>query len=417
MLLLVNSKRSFSFALAFLALWWSVATTGACRGQSETVLTLEVVRAFDSRLPVLSDADMREVIAEGQRQIASRLAGGLEIRIRDRGSLDVADLFRRVTYRETDFYKALSPYRYDRKLGAQSPIFRDPVYQAKLDRFLRDWSVKSLAGFYPGQRVRNYAEAREATLRVYHERIGWLGTLRTAGGAPLVLPEPVAYQSYTDWLGLMYAQKEYDIVFTNTLIVLDTALTPYPHSITKHAKVGGSSFDSPAREAMGGRSLLVNTIEEFGGVPGLSRTRNVDAQKRNRLVGAILFAHEFAHAFYLIPDVYDHPPSCLMNSNFDNLDLEQAYEVLVKNPGACPKCQPYVESKSLEVKGRAALRAGRFREAGEQCRRAADILPEKLDSDRAARLATLRQCARDGYARAGDVARVRELEALLHPRR
>ena len=45
----------------------------------------------------------------------------------------------------------------------------------------------------------------------------------------------------------MKNQRDYDIIITNTLIVYDNFLEPYPHAVLRYAKVGGSSFKSPAR--------------------------------------------------------------------------------------------------------------------------------------------------------------------------
>lgn len=403
-------RRAFPVAVLLLVI---LSASGCRRPEGRKRIVLEVVRAFDPRLAILSDEDMRAVLEEGRNVIAAKLAGDITLEFRDNGKMSAGDLFLDTAYSDSDFYRTIGPYKYDMALGKDNPLFQSVGYRRSLVGFLRSWSIPSLKGFYPKERVGNYEQAAAATLRVYHDRIAWLRTLKAPDGSLLVADPAVSYQSYTEWLGMMHAQKRFDVVFTNTLIVLDTANNPYPHSITKHAKVGGSSFDSPARGAMGGRSVMVNIIEDFGGVPGISRERKVSRDRRNKLVGAVLFAHEFAHAFYLIPDVYDHPLSCLMNTNMENLDMEKAYDLLWTDRKPCPLCRPYVESKSLEIRGRAALANRDYAQAGALCYSAAAKLPEKLDMDRQARLTHLYTCARDGFSKAGQADRVAELDRLL----
>ena len=407
---------AFLFCSFGLSLFGLCAGSACSKADGRTKIVLEVVRSFDERLPFLSDSDMAAVLAEGQAVIAAKLAGDVSLSFRDNGRLSAAALFQEVPYQSTDFYRSIAPFRYDFRRGRASPMYRSVAYRRSLDAFLRAWSLPALAKFFPKDRVRTYAEAADATLRVYHEKLDWLKTLKAPDGSPLLQRPAVPYQSYTEWLAMMRAQKRFDVVFTNTLVVLDTANNPYPHSITKHAKVGGSSFDSPARTVMGGRSVMVNTLEEFGGIAGISRERKVSPDKRNKLVGAVLFAHEFAHAFYLIPDVYDHPASCLMNSTMENLDMEKAYELLWSDRKPCPLCRPYVHSKTLEIRAVALLKSGNYARAGELCLEAARTLPQKLDTDRDARLATLRTCARSAFLRAGLPGRAPKEDGLLKPR-
>jgi hypothetical protein len=355
-------------------------------GARRSGVTLDVVAAFDPRLPALSREDMTEVIAEARRIIAAKLGGEVPIAFRLRGTVTLEELFADTRYRSSDLYRELSPYKYDVALGAAMPLLQDDAYRRAALRFLEtQWDLASLRAFFPGKTVRSHEDALDELLRVYHAKVQWLLSRKTPGGEALLRVPFAPWQSYVEWLGYMNEQDDYDVIFTNGLIVLDLLTSLYPHSVCKHAKVGGSSFASPKREALDGMTLMVSTLEEYGGVDGISRTAGeTSAEMRDRILGGFVLAHEFGHAFYLIPDVYDHGDTCLMNSSFENLSFEEGYRLLVSDLSPCPKCRPWIDAKRYVVEAKRALARGEYKAAGDLFRKAEEATPEKIDGERAA---------------------------------
>jgi len=97
---------------------------------------------------------------------------------------------------------------------------------------------------------------------------------------------------------------------------------------------------------MAGFSILVNVFEDFGGIPSICTPfKNSEHSLRNKVIGAVLVAHELGHALYEIPDVYDHGDACLMNSSVHSLNNRQAYELMTEAMSHCPKCSSLAEQR------------------------------------------------------------------------
>lgn len=389
-----------------------LALTLACK-KGEIRIVLDVVSVMDTRLPTPSATDVKEMLAEAKRTIKLKLDDKLEIEFRDHGVKTPDEFFADVPYVGASFYAKMIKKKYDTVLQNKAALFAEPAYKAEVLSFLKNWDLKSLRGFFPKTIIASYEDAYAATLRAYHDRVAWLKGLKTAQGEPLLVMPPRPYQSYVDWKSLMFVQEKYDVVLTNTLIVMDYATTPYPHSVTKHAKVGGSSFESPKRKALAGGSLLVNTIETTGRIPGLSHEKQLPAEMANKLLGAILFAHEFAHAFYLIPDVYDHSASCLMNSSMEGADMEKSYRDLLAEKEPCKLCHPWIASRRNIILAEDYLKKGESDLAGDAYLQAAAILPERIDKDRRTYIEDLYDNARSAFKIHNNTAKLHEVDALI----
>jgi len=348
--------------------------------QESRKVTLDVIRAFDMRLPILSDDDLETVLEEAKRMISIKLVNGIKINFRDNGIIPLEDLFIDKSYRKGNFYKKLSTWQYDMNQGENLPLFNKRVFKKRIIRFLRQWDINSLRDFFPDKAISSYEDVFYNLMSVYHSKIKWLKTLKITDNEKLVIEPLPSYQSFIEWMGYMWNQNQYDIVFTNGIIIYDHLSEPYPHAICKHAKVGGASFFSPKRTVLDGRILMVNIFEEYGNIQGICNSIEQSSKElKNKILGSFYFAHEFGHAFYMIPDVYDHGDTCLMNSSIQNLDNVTGYNLLISDLSACHKCKPWLIAKEFIIKAGLAYKNLDYNGAAELYIKGANETPKLID--------------------------------------
>ncbi|OHD53592.1 MAG: hypothetical protein A2Y33_06630 [Spirochaetes bacterium GWF1_51_8] len=316
----------------------------------EITVRLDIVQAFDSNLPMIGGSDSEQILSEAERILKAKFGSTIHFIFEDHGQIPVDDLFKDKTYQNTKLYESWKPYKYDLKLGKEMPVFSDPAFKKQVVSFLQMFSLASLSNYFPGVAIKDYDHAAELVMGVYHSKILWLKTLKTAKGKPVLYPDNPAQQSFVEWYTMMEKQDRYDIVIANSLIVMDLITSPFPHSVCKHAKVGGANFNSPARKAFDGNAVMINILEEYGNIPGISAGgKPLSNEMKNKVIGAVLLAHEIGHAFFHIPDVYDHPLSCLMNTPSAEVSYPELYRLLLEDLTPCPKCQPWVEAKQYSL--------------------------------------------------------------------
>jgi len=378
-------------------------------------VTLEVVCAFDPRLPVLSNSDLKEVLDETRRVLSSKLGTGLKLAFHDNGTIPLDALFKDRGYRKTRLYRSYAPWKYDMDQGDQMDIFSDSDAKGWMIEFLKQWDIDALKGFFPRQDIKTYDDAHFHLMKTYHGKIKWLKTLRDKNGAPLILEPPAPFQSYVEWMCMMREQDRYDMVITNQLIIFDDLGRPYPHAVTKHAKVGGSSFISPKRKALDGTSVMISILETYGEVDGLSMIgSSVPREGKNKILGGFLMAHELGHAFYLLFEAYDHGEACLMNSAFEEMqDYYQGYRILTRDMSACPKCRPWVAAKGWVVRAHRAFEMKDYLSAGQLYLKGAAATPEHVDGDYNAYMKRLYRRALDAFKGAGDSEGMARAKKLL----
>jgi hypothetical protein len=380
-----NSIISICFLIAALVIHVSQSysqsgSTVTPADQASRKVTLDVIRAFDMRLPVLSDDDFETVLKEAKRIISIKLGNRIKINFRDNGKIPLEDSFKDKSYRKVNFYKKLSAWQYDLNQGENLPLLDKKIFRKKIIRFLRQWDINSLRDFFPDKAISSYEDVFYNLMSVYHSKVKWLKTLKITGNEKLVLEPLPPYQSFVEWLGYMWNQNQYDIVFTNGLIIYDHLSEPYPHAICKHAKVGGASFFSPKRTVLDGRSLMVNIFEEYGNIQGICNSIEKSSKElKNKILGGLYFAHDFGHAFYMIPDVYDHGDTCLMNSSFQNLDNVKGYNLLISDLSACHKCKPWLIAKEAIIKAGLAYKNLDYNRAAELYIKGANETPKLVD--------------------------------------
>lgn len=317
------------------------------------VLPLVLVQAYDPRLPAPDAADVSEIMEIFVHLLKTKLGDGVRVQVEDRKVRSLEELFASSKHAEDEDFRKEVAFQYELARGASSPRFTDSVQRDVRVGFLKQWPLNSLNSMMAGAGSKSYDEFHDRLIAVYHEKIEWLKGLRTPGGAPVLRVPLEPMQSEIHWRGLLAAQDEFDILITNTFILLDDTRAPFPHSVLKHAKIGGAASRSPRRKAMDGQSLLVNVFEELGDVEGIRVPGPpIDRALRNKLIGANLLAHEFGHAYFRIPDVYDHPEDCLMNSSGHTLDHRAAFFALMRTEAPCRKCEPYLMVKMAQSAAR-----------------------------------------------------------------
>ncbi len=259
-------------------------------------------------------------------------------------------------------------------LKAPERIWR---HKDKIGEFLKRWQLDSLQGFRPKKPFKDHKEFADFLIGVYIDRADKAMTSKIEeNGHPLLSPDN-RHQLYIDWVDVMEQQEDYDIVLTNTFVFLDNAVEPYPHSIFKHAKVGGASFDSPKRATFDGFTLMSSTFEFDTHIPFYydSELGELSKSEKNKVLGAAIVAHEVGHMLFYIPDVYDHSPACLMDSRMENLSYPRAYRNLMKESGVCPECRPYIEARKWAFKAQSLSEKDEIQKAVGAYNKAIDLLP------------------------------------------
>ncbi|MBI4232264.1 hypothetical protein HY605_03445 [Candidatus Peregrinibacteria bacterium] len=376
---------------------------------SSPTVTVEMIKVYDTRLPILLETDLKEVFGEAERIIRIKFGDDIRINFHDNGVMTGEQFFNGIKYKGNPIYKYYSKYKY--------PLQGTPLFDKEKEQiieFLKKWKLDDLAGFFPGMAVISYEDAYRLTVEAYAGRIQHLKNIRLGTGSPLLFPDNRPYQSYVDWLGIMNEQDKYDVIVTNTLIVYDLYIQPYLHTVTLHAKVGGGAFESPKRKTLDGTSVLMNILSEYGNIKEFSGEElPVDRSTKNKILGGFVFAHEFGHTFYLIPDVYDHGDACLMNGSFENSPHDQGYRLLIKSHLPCTQCIPYVTAKRNVLLAHSAYEKGSFLEAGFYYLRAAELTPMKLAPDRNLYLKKLYGYAQKSYGKAGQKEKVKHIIELI----
>lgn len=266
-------------------------------------------------------------------------------------------------------------------------------HKAKAIAFLERWPLDALLGFVaenerPG--IKTHADIYELYVKRYVATVEAMKGLKTPAGTALVEPGTSAERSFVAWMCALQRQQDFDVILTNGFILADLSSEPHPHAVFGKAKIGGIAASSPARRALGGQALLATTFgidtklpefDELGGKPATF-------EERAKILGAYLLAHEIAHALYGIPDVFDHPPGCLMTSR-PGATYRDGLSELEANKAPCPKCRPYVEARSLQDRGRQALEAKQYSTAVRQLTEAMKMIPKQFHGGRKRRMSEL----------------------------
>ena len=363
---------------------------------SETTLVVALVE--DPDFPALDERLVQKALRFARREFRTRFAAEpprMSVRYRFRIQSFVSTYARADDPRCKDLFAA----RYQ----GHGPAELAP-FEATAKRFLKRWDLGAIRGFVDDDKVaiRTYDDAYDYYVRHYTSAIRNLQGLKTPAGTPLVEPAMTSARSFVGWLCALKRQDDYDVILTNTFILSDLMTEPHPHSVFGKAKIGGIAVRSPSRPALGGQVLLATTFGIDTDLAPLSELNGMPASvdERAEILGAYLLAHEIAHAVFGIPDVFDHPPGCLMTSR-PGASYRDGLTELRQYPRPCPRCRPYVESRGLLADARAQLAAGHPELAALRARRAISILPKHFHGRRRTRLSDMSVVVSQAYAAQG----------------
>jgi len=253
-------------------------------------------------------------------------------------------------------------------------------HEKKAIEFLKRWPLKSLAVFLPEKekaQLKNHAELYHQMISKYVQTIDRLKTLNTPKGTPLLEPKNSKSRSFAAWLCALSEQSKFDVVITNTFIMADVMSEPHPHAFFGKAKIGGIAGPNQNRHELSRSALLATTFGIDTTVDWLSELNGEPATESERaaILGDYLLAHEIAHAVFGIPDMFDHPPECLMTSR-PNETYREGLELLEKHPGACSKCRKWVLARSYLDRAQVQLKRGRAKTALRLLARASKRTPK-----------------------------------------
>lgn len=362
-------------------------------------MSLTVALVEDHDFPPLDERMIDHALRAAAAQFSLRFgvpAPHLQVRYR----FDLDRFISLYAYRRDPACQALFAARYTGGGAAQLA----PYKEANL-KFFRRWSVGALLPFLPEAERRpgaSYPQIYDFYTRHYPATVARLAALKTPTGSPLVTPKQSLSRSFVGWLCALKRQADYDVILTNTFILADLMTEPHPHSVLGKAKIGGIAVRSRGARVMDGQALLATTFAIDTPIPSLSELNGQPASiaQRADILGTYLLAHEIGHAVFGIPDVYDHPPGCLMTSRPGSSYLQGLRE-LRAHPTACPKCQPWVQARRALERGRALVAAQRPTEALQALRQAIRGLPRQFHGSRRRRLAEASVLSSKAYAQLG----------------
>lgn len=349
----------------------------------EIPLTVGVFQ--DERLPALQKSDIRVIFKEAEEMLHRKL-GYVPVRFKLQRRGRLVDLFEEVKADDSRFENWLEDFK--PMISEPVKIWKDRMYnqRAEMIPFLKKyWSLEALSKY---RKVSSYEKFLAEMLPVYVKKLKYLKNYRLTSGprkGQLLISENPVHHSYLAWSALMNYQSRYDLILTNTILAYDNITEPYPHVVFKHAKVSGGSFESPERRGyLAGSSSMSSVFELYSNEPYFQgeRTRQANLLSReyiNRALGGYLLAHEMGHQIYWIPDFYQQPNDCLMNTGFENMEIGDGYRQLIKGRSACSEYRPYVQARNLLFIGSWYAKKGRMQAAQEYIERGLDMLPEKLD--------------------------------------
>lgn len=368
--------RNLMFGIIIFLLAFSVSLSISQEGG----IVLDLVYLEDPRMPSLTEQDLNVIMDEAAQTLYEKF-GIDNISFENHGKRQIKEFFEKWLDSSLESVQDREKVRYHIRSDNDYSSLKDDIM-----KFLSRWKVWDLAAHFPDKKggIRTYEDVYPLLMDGYMNRLASLEDLKLSGGVPLLEESESIHQSYLNWISVMEAQKEYDVVFCNGFILYDDLSAPYPHVVLRYAKVGGSSFESPARKRMNGFSAMINLFEMLTDLDYFKESysdRKIDHETWLKIIGAYIVAHELGHAIYLIPDVYNHDRGCLMDSSYENLDYEKGYRKLKKYPFPCSKCQPYIDARNLVFEGDDLFAKGEYGEAADRFRMAVKMTPDDLDVD------------------------------------
>jgi len=359
----MKSVFKLSFLLLFIFLSLSLAE-----------VSLSILYVRDPSLKGLTPEEINLMIEEARLMMLKKF-GVKDIKFINKKEMTVKDFFNSFLSLNEEMESRYIPY---------TSLNWKP-YESEILSFIKQWKIWDLEKFFPEKKgtLKTYEQIVPELMSVYEKRLKRLEEIKYENGTSLI-PKDDLTCSYLAWKNAMFSQDICDVVISDSLIVYDDIKHPYPHAVTRFAKVGGGSFESPKRPDFCGFSAMVNLFEtmteltEFRS-PRLSRPFTLE--ERAKILGGYILAHELGHMIYLIPDVYDHEKGCLMDSSAETLDYFQGYQELIKYDHPCSVCQAWVIPRNYHFEGDRKFKEKDYAGAAEDYKMCIKLTPKDLDVD------------------------------------
>ncbi len=351
------------------------------RSDNSNIVHISVAYLEDKRVPSISNKDIKKIISSAKDELYIKF-GTKNIIFDYKGKKNIKSFFKKYLKKNSKFYKNLAIY----KLNLRKNHIDYEQFKPEIIKFLKQWKLWDLKDFFPPDiksKISSYDDIVYYLFKIYEKKVNILKNLKFKGRF-IIDKSKDSVNSYINWLTVMYFQNRYDIVFSNTLIVYDNIVAPYPHAVLRYAKVGGSSFESPKRKIFDGTSSMVNLFEMLTPLKYFKSKKidySLSREKWDDIIGRFIMAHEMGHMIYLIPDVYDHPKGCLMDSSYMNMDYYEGYKILLKYPFQCPKCKVWVDARNTHFYADSLFNKKNYKDAIFYYKKAIKQTPRKLDID------------------------------------
>lgn len=292
-------------------------------------IRLKTVYLHDQRFPSLPEEQLALSFRYALDAIRDEFQA-TNVSFTDIDTIEIEDYFRRIVG------------------NRQSPFLSLALFGREPDPQLSE-AQKEILGYYPIEELRAAVPKSASDLILdYESYYRWLlgEWIRkrdsfksfTVNGQPIVQRNTVAYQTHTGWRLMFSLQKAYDVFITNVPVFFDSLDIPIPHGVLIPRLVqSGFANESAGAPGGAGVALMVSTIT-FLNVPGLVY-EDVSPELVPKTLGIYLLAHELGHMLFLLPEHYDHPVHCLMNTPPANWDRATAVKSFQSHKGPCPKCK------------------------------------------------------------------------------
>lgn len=219
-----------------------------------------------------------------------------------------------------------------------------PQLTLKQRNFFKNYSLDDLGSFVHGKKIDSLEQFYEHLCAAWFLRMERFRSLEM-NSKKVFTPDRLLSRTYTGWKTLLYYQTEFDFFITNTLVFYDDLERPSPHIIFNKGKTGGMSDKSPGAPNCKKTAIMASVIG-FSGVPYFSE-ENVPKERIPEVLGIYLIAHELGHMLFKLPDVYNHPLHCLMNSPPENMNYMITVERFHKHQGPCPACRRWLTASKF----------------------------------------------------------------------
>gem|GEM_PF-3758338 len=328
-------RRCFTLLAPLLLL---PALLGACGSKDERIdqafdaqvpITIRTVYLVDDRFPGLDQPTLEKAVKVAQQVAQERFA------------------LQKLTFLPLEV-RPIGPW-FTGVLGTAHP--KEATYPLRKsvsrqmnneqEQFYRQFDLKELLGFLPPEK------AAGATLADFHRYLMQTWEMKLAKfkalqyqGKSVFTPEQSPWQLASNWMEVFRRQRGYDFMLTNTAIFYDLLDNPYPHTIFKHAKMGGMGEKSPHAPNGRGHAAMASLVG-FTNIEYLHEA-DLPAEEAAEGLGAVLMAHELGHMLFELEDYYDHPRDCLMNTPPAALGYHDAWVALNPAHRVCPKCRPLI---------------------------------------------------------------------------